>query len=72
MFMRFIPILALVLAPAMADARGYHGGGYRVHYSGSHHTVSHGGSYRGSYAGSSHRGGHYSNYRTGNRYGRHR
>lgn len=68
--LKHIALVTLLLAPAAADARGYHGS--RVHYSGSHHTVSHGGHYSGSFSGSSHRGGHYSNYRTGNRYGRHR
>ncbi len=70
MLKRCIPILAFILAPSLAEARGHSFG--RVHYSGATHTVSHGGSYHGSYSGSSHRGGHYANYRTGGRYGTHR
>ena len=58
--------LAMVVSASSADARSY-----RMHYAGSHHSVSHGGHYYGG-SGSSHRGGHYSNYRTGGRYGCHR
>jgi hypothetical protein len=61
--------LSMVAAPAVAR---HTYGGYRVHYSGSHHTSSHGGHYVGGSGGSSHRGGHYSNPRTGNHYGCHK
>jgi hypothetical protein len=63
-------ILTVIAAPA--SARGSHGYGGRVHYSGSTHTSSHGGHYSGAYSGSSHKGGHYRNVRTSNRYGCHR
>jgi hypothetical protein len=62
-------LAAAVLIASPAVAR--HSYGYRVHYSGGHHTGSHGGHYAGGH-GSRHRGGHYRNVRTRNHYGCHR
>jgi hypothetical protein len=68
LFIAALAVSSMIASPALAR---HTYGGYRVHYSGSHHSGSHGGYYAGG-SGSSHRGGHYRNARTGNHYGCHK